>query len=68
MKRIIFILLLVQFVGVFHSQTTNTRNWRKTEKDSMDNAFLLYEEKNYKKALPYFENIHKGHPKGFTQS
>jgi outer membrane protein assembly factor BamD (BamD/ComL family) len=63
MKRIIFILLLVQFVGVFHSQTTNTRNWRKTEKDSMDNAFLLYEEKNYKKALPYFENIHKGHPK-----
>ena len=63
MKRIIFILILVQFVSSFYSQTTNTRNWRKTEKDSMANAFLLYEEKNYKMALPYFENIHKGHPK-----
>ncbi|MDO9001631.1 MAG: hypothetical protein Q7W45_17820 [Bacteroidota bacterium] len=62
MKRII-ILLLVQFFSVVYSQTTNTRNWRKTEKDSMANAFLLYEEKNYKMALPYFENIHKGHPK-----
>jgi hypothetical protein len=63
MKRIIFILLLVQFVSFSYSQTTNTSRWRKTEKDSMANAFLLYEEKNYKMALPYFENIHRDHPK-----
>ncbi|MBA3679649.1 MAG: PD40 domain-containing protein [Bacteroidetes bacterium] len=62
MKRII-ILLLVLCVNALYSQTTNTARWRKTEKDSMANAFLLYEEKNYKMALPYFENIHNGHPK-----
>jgi len=62
MKRII-ILLLVLCVSALYSQTTNTARWRKTEKDSMANAFLLYEEKNYKMALPYFENIHKNHPK-----
>ncbi|MEO6304266.1 MAG: hypothetical protein ABIP51_13960 [Bacteroidia bacterium] len=62
MKRII-ILLLVLCVSALYSQTTNTSRWRKTEKDSMANAFLLYEEKNYKMALPYFENIHYSHPK-----
>lgn len=62
MKRII-IYLFVLCVTTLYSQTTNTSRWRKSEKDSMANAFLLYEEKNYKMALPYFENIHKGHPK-----
>ncbi|MBA2613463.1 MAG: PD40 domain-containing protein [Bacteroidetes bacterium] len=62
MKRII-ICLFTLCVSALYSQTTNTSRWRKTEKDSMANAFLLYEEKNYKMALPYFDNIHHGHPK-----
>ena len=63
MKQHIVIFLLVLFVGILKAQTTNTRKWRKTETDSMSNAYLLYEEKNYKMALPYFENIYKHHPK-----
>ncbi|MEI8136715.1 MAG: hypothetical protein WCH21_05235 [Bacteroidota bacterium] len=63
MIRIIFILFFAQVVNSFYAQTTNTRNWRKTEKDSMANAFLLFEGKNYKRAFAYFERIHKEHPK-----
>ncbi|MCW3077956.1 MAG: hypothetical protein JWO32_2565 [Bacteroidetes bacterium] len=48
---------------LLHSQVTNTRKWRKTEKDSLDNALLLYDEKNYLLALPIFNNIHANHPK-----
>jgi len=57
---LIFTLFLI-FSYTF-SQITNTRKWRKTEKDSLDNALLLYEEKNYLLALPEFESIHKNHP------
>lgn len=63
MKRIFIFLLLVLSINSLSSQTTNTSRWRKGERDSMANAFLLYEEKNYKMAIPYFEVIHKAHPK-----
>ncbi|MBA3681474.1 MAG: PD40 domain-containing protein [Bacteroidetes bacterium] len=45
------------------SQITNTRKWRFTERDSLDNALLLYEEANYKVALPVLEQIYLNHPK-----
>jgi hypothetical protein len=45
------------------SQDLNTRKWRKSEKDSLDNALLLYEEKNYLLAYPTFENLLNQHPK-----
>lgn len=44
------------------SQTTNTRKWRRTENDSMQNALLLYEEGNYLLALPIYEKLYNAHP------
>ncbi|MGZ3922036.1 MAG: hypothetical protein ACXVC7_17180, partial [Bacteroidia bacterium] len=60
-KLFALIFLAAYFISV--SQVTNTRKWRKTEKDSLDNALLLYDEKNYLYALPIFDNIHNNHPK-----
>lgn len=62
MKLLLTYLLVIAYVCSF-SQITNTRKWRKTEKDSLDNALLLYDEKNYLLALPIFDNIHRNHPK-----
>ncbi|MBA2613337.1 MAG: PD40 domain-containing protein [Bacteroidetes bacterium] len=59
-KQLLFFCLLVYSAA---SQITNTRKWRVAERDSLDNALLLYEEANYKIALPIFENIHHAHPK-----
>ena len=58
-KQLIFLCLLVSSA---YSQITNTRKWRYTERDSLDNALLLYEEGNYKIALPVFEKVHQNHP------
>ncbi len=62
MKQILFFLILVVSVKPFIAQTTKTSSWRESERDSMAKAFTLYEDKNYSKALPYFENIYKNHP------
>ena len=59
-KQILFFCLLTSSVL---SQITNTRKWRFTERDSLDNALLLYEEGNYKVALPVLEQIYTNHPK-----
>ncbi|MBL7911412.1 MAG: PD40 domain-containing protein [Bacteroidia bacterium] len=60
----IFLIIVFQIIFfVASSQITNTRKWRMAERDSLDNALLLYEEANYKIALPIFENIHLSHPK-----
>jgi len=59
-KQILFFCLLT--TSLF-SQITNTRKWRFTERDSLDNALLLYEEANYRTALPYLEQIYLNHPK-----
>jgi hypothetical protein len=59
-KNIIFFCLL--FSSGF-SQITNTRKWRVTERDSLENALFLYEEKNYTMALPIFEKVNLNHPK-----
>ncbi|MCE3228757.1 MAG: hypothetical protein K0S32_3308 [Bacteroidetes bacterium] len=62
MKKVITCIFLLSIFLSF-SQVTNTRKWRKTEKDSLDNALLLYDEKNYLIALPIFDNIYHNHPK-----
>ncbi len=59
-KQIIFFCFL--FSSGF-SQITNTRKWRVTERDSLDNALFLYEEKNYVMALPILEKVNLNHPK-----
>jgi hypothetical protein len=40
-----------------------TRKWRKTEKDSLMKAQLMFQEENYLIALPIFEQIQQNHPK-----
>ncbi len=62
MKKLFILLLFFSYIITF-SQTTNTSKWRRTEKDSLDNALLLYDEKNYLLALPIFEAINAHHPK-----
>jgi hypothetical protein len=63
MKRILltlfFLLLAISFI---FSQVTKTGKWRKTERDSFENAFLLYEDKLYELALPIYEQTNKNHP------
>ncbi len=59
-KQIILFLIIASSV---YSQITNTRRWRYTERDSLDNAILLYEEQNYVIALPIFEKVYQNHPK-----
>lgn len=49
-------------ISCVYSQITNTRKWRKTEKDSLNDALIVYDEKKYLIALPIFENIHINHP------
>jgi hypothetical protein len=58
----LLILLLTLSVNIF-SQTTNTKKWRKTEKDTMASAVLMYDDANYLLALPLFENLYNAHPK-----
>lgn len=59
-----YLLLFFVFVyAVSFAQVMNTNKWRRTEKDSLDNALLMMEEKNYVFALPVFENIYNHHPK-----
>src|ERR1700741_676186 len=63
-SRFFVVLILSVFIGVnAWSQTTNTRKWRKTENDSMQQALLLYDEANYLMALPIYENLYNNHPK-----
>lgn len=63
MKRLLLTLffLLIGLCFIF-SQVTKTNKWRKTERDSFENAFLLYEDKLYKLALPIYEVCNKNHP------
>ncbi len=66
-KLMRFTFLTYLFVFLFSakafSQITNTKKWRKTEKDSMQNALILFDEKRYALALPLYENLYKNHPK-----
>ena len=63
-SRFFVILILSVFAGLnVFSQTTNTRKWRKTENDSMQQALLLYDENNFLMALPIYENLYNSHPK-----
>jgi hypothetical protein len=45
------------------AQMMNVRKWRKTERDSLDNALLLLDEKYFAQALPIFEDLLAHHPK-----
>jgi hypothetical protein len=64
LSRIYLLLVLFCFVGLsLFSQITNTKKWRKTENDSMQNALFLFDEAKYAAALPIYENLYNSHPK-----
>jgi Tol biopolymer transport system component len=62
MKYKLTILFFV-FTTLIFSQVTNTKKWRKSEQDSMQKALIMYDEKDYKAALPIYEVLFKAHPK-----
>jgi hypothetical protein len=61
-SRAFSFLLLVAFISA-GGQVMNVRKWRQNERDSLDQALLLYEENAFPEALPIFENILHNHPK-----
>ena len=62
MKRVLLVLVIIFFGHIASSQITNVRKWRKSEKDSLNLALLMYEENLFLQALPIFENILRNHP------
>lgn len=59
--RLLLVIFLFTHLFLF-SQTTDVKNWRLSQSDSMQQGFLLFEKKSYLEALPIFENIYKEHP------
>lgn len=57
------IVLLLSLSSNLLSQSTNTKKWRKTEKDSMASAVMMFDDANYLLALPFFENLYNAHTK-----
>ncbi len=63
MKKTLLGILFIVLTSASFAQVTKTNKWRKTERDSFENAFLLYEDKLYKMAFPIYEATLKNHPK-----
>ncbi|MBS1652949.1 MAG: PD40 domain-containing protein [Bacteroidetes bacterium] len=61
MRKFLSTLLLFSYI-IASAQVMNTRKWRKKEKDSLDNALVVFDEKRYTLALPIFEQLYKSHP------
>lgn len=61
-KFFLVALFLIYGLNSF-SQATNTRKWRRTENDTMQNASFLFSEGKYLMALPMFEKLYTAHPK-----
>jgi hypothetical protein len=63
LNKLAILTLITSFSISVFSQTTNTKKWRKTENDSMQNALFLFDESKFAMALPIYENLYKSHPK-----
>src|SRR5438128_986690 len=60
-SKLLWCVLLFCYVHA-SSQVMNVRKWRKSEKDSLDNAMYLIEENQYFDALPIFDELLQNHP------
>ena len=60
-KRIIFLLCFAGLASL-QAQVVSLRKFRKTEKDSLERALMLLDQKNYLPALPIFEALYNQHP------
>lgn len=61
LRRVLLLLILAGF-SFASAQVMNVRKWRKSEKDSLDNAMYLIDEVQYLEALPIFDQLLKNHP------
>lgn len=63
MSKKLWHFAFLMFLGThFFSQSTNTKKWRETENDSMQEALLLFDEGNYLMALPIYQKLFNQHP------
>ncbi len=62
-SKFLFLIVLLVFSFSSYSQSTNTKKWRKTENDTMQNALFLIDEGKYLQALPMYEKLYTAHPK-----
>lgn len=64
MRRNLLLIILSCFVFSLYSQDKmKVTKWRKTEKDSLENAQHLFDEGNYVIALPIYDALLNNHPK-----
>jgi hypothetical protein len=61
-RSLILLFLFLGFLTGIVAQVTKTGKWRKTERDSFENAFMLYEDNLHKLAFPVYEAVLKNHP------
>lgn len=59
-KFVCFVFLLWAFAA--RAQLLNQRNWRASEKDSLNKALLLFEENKPNQAFGFIQNIYFHHP------
>jgi len=64
MKKIVLLIFTFFLLANAYSQgTMKVRKWRKTEKDSLLKAQMLFQEENFLLALPIFDKLTQNHPK-----
>ena len=64
MKKIVLLIFTFFHLANAYSQgTMKVRKWRKTEKDSLLKAQMLFQEENFLLALPIFDKLTQNHPK-----
>lgn len=61
--RLSFMIYLLLACVPLSAQLMNVRKWRATERDSLEKAIELFDEKMYLRALPIFESLLALHPK-----
>jgi len=60
--RLIILILIATCTSV-SAQLMNVRKWRASERDSLDKALEMFDEKMFLRAMPVFENLLSQHPK-----
>lgn len=62
MKKLLLMVLLVLFISAAYSQEMKTRNWRKSQLDSLASAEMMFEDQNFVAASSIYDQIQQEHP------
>lgn len=60
-KFLLYVFILCSLAS--SAQLMNVKKWRQSERDSLDKALEMFDEKQYLRALPIFESLLAQHPK-----